>query len=74
MANLLKNGDIGRHLKKANKLYHERRDMLCHLLRTQLSEYISFRVPDGGFASLNAKEMESAVAIFGKAIKKVNGK
>jgi GntR family transcriptional regulator/MocR family aminotransferase len=50
MANLLKNGDIGRHLKKANKLYHERRDLLCHLLRTQLSDYISFKVPDGGFA------------------------
>jgi GntR family transcriptional regulator/MocR family aminotransferase len=119
MANLLKNGDIGRHLKKANKLYHERRDMLCKLLRTQLSEYVSFRVPDGGFAiwinylhgiepskvaqkaaelgltvntgtdyyhdkktrnnsvrlgfaSLNAKEMEDAVTILGKAIKKVN--
>ena len=93
--------------------------MLCHLLSTQLSEYISFRAPDGGFAiwvnylhgidplkvaqkaaelgltisdgmdyyhdkkvksssirlgfaSLNAKEMESAVAIFGRAIKKAN--
>jgi len=50
MANLLKNGDISRHLKKANKLYHERRDMLCHLMQEELGEYISFRVPDGGFA------------------------
>ncbi|NCD71036.1 MocR-like pyridoxine biosynthesis transcription factor PdxR [Mucilaginibacter agri] len=50
MANLLKNGDIGRHLKKANKLYHERRDMLCKLLTEHLGEHISFKIPDGGFA------------------------
>jgi GntR family transcriptional regulator/MocR family aminotransferase len=50
LANLLKNGDIGRHLKKANKLYHERRDVLCSLLQQHLSGYISFRIPDGGFA------------------------
>jgi GntR family transcriptional regulator/MocR family aminotransferase len=50
MANLLKNGDIGRHLKKTNKLYHERRDLLCSLLTEHLGDDISFRVPDGGFA------------------------
>lgn len=50
MANLLKNGDIGRHLKKANKIYHERRDILCRLLREKLTGYVKFKVPDGGFA------------------------
>jgi len=50
MANLLKNGDIGRHLKKANKIYHERRDALCNLLHEHLGEHISFKIPDGGFA------------------------
>jgi len=50
MANLLKNGDIGRHLKKTNKIYHERRDLLCGLLQEQLGEQVSFRTPDGGFA------------------------
>ncbi|MES2111510.1 MAG: PLP-dependent aminotransferase family protein [Bacteroidota bacterium] len=50
MANLLKNGDIGRHLKKANKIYHERRDILCCLLREKLDGYVKFKVPDGGFA------------------------
>jgi len=50
MANLLKNGDIGRHLKKANKIYHERRDTLCRLLREKLDGYVRFKVPDGGFA------------------------
>ncbi|MEO3403615.1 PLP-dependent aminotransferase family protein [Mucilaginibacter sp. CAU 1740] len=50
MANLLKNGDIGRHLKNANKLYHERRDTLCRLLSEQLCDLIEFKIPDGGFA------------------------
>lgn len=119
MANLLKNGDIGRHLKKSNKIYHERRDLLCKLLQEQLGEHISFRIPDGGFAvwvkylngldtaliskkaaemglsvptgsdywyanddnrtfvrlgfaSLNSKEMEDAVEILGKAIRKTS--
>ena len=117
MANLLKNGDIGRHLKKSNKIYHERRDLLCKLLNEQLGEYVSFRIPDGGFAvwvkylngldtaivskkaaemglsvgsggdywhvnddnrtfvrlgfaSLNPKELENAVEILGKAMRK----
>ncbi|MDO3644765.1 MAG: PLP-dependent aminotransferase family protein [Mucilaginibacter sp.] len=50
MANLLKNGDIGRHLKKANKIYHARRDILCGLLKERLNGHVKFKVPDGGFA------------------------
>jgi len=50
MANLLKNGDIGRHLKKANKLYQERRDVLCRLLQEKLGDNVSFSIPNGGFA------------------------
>ncbi|RYY53462.1 MAG: PLP-dependent aminotransferase family protein [Chitinophagaceae bacterium] len=50
MANLLRNGDIGRHLKKANKLYHERRDVLCRLLQERLGDEVEFDIPDGGFA------------------------
>ena len=50
LANLLKNGDIGRHLKKSNKIYHERRDLFCSLLREQLGDHVSFKIPDGGFA------------------------
>jgi len=50
IANLLKNGDISRHLKKANKIYHERRDMLCNLLKEKLGDKVSFKIPSGGFA------------------------
>lgn len=121
IANLLKNGDIGRHLKKANKLYHERRDILCALLKEHLGSWLSFKIPDGGFAvwlkyadginpadvaekasamgltinngrdyfyhnainypyvrigfaSLNPKELETAVKILADAFKKLNPK
>ncbi|HXB08173.1 MAG TPA: PLP-dependent aminotransferase family protein, partial [Puia sp.] len=50
MANLLRNGDIDRHLKKANKIYHERRDRLCGLLGSELGSRVEFCVPNGGFA------------------------
>ena len=50
MANLLRNGDIDRHLKKANKIYHERRDRLCALLRSELGSRVEFCEPSGGFA------------------------
>lgn len=50
MANLIKNGDISRHLKKANKIYHERRDILCRLLHEKLGDHVKFKIPDGGFA------------------------
>ncbi|HEV2481890.1 MAG TPA: aminotransferase class I/II-fold pyridoxal phosphate-dependent enzyme, partial [Puia sp.] len=50
MANLLRNGDIDRHLKKANKIYHERRDLLCSLLTSELGGMVQFDVPAGGFA------------------------
>lgn len=50
MANLLKNGDISRHLKRTNKIYHERRDLLCNLLKDRLSVYVNFKIPHGGFA------------------------
>jgi GntR family transcriptional regulator/MocR family aminotransferase len=50
MAELIAEGELKRHLKKAQKLYHQRRDIFCQLLQEQLGEVISFKVPDGGMA------------------------
>jgi GntR family transcriptional regulator/MocR family aminotransferase len=50
IAQLYKNGIIERHIKKAVKLYHERRDYFCRQLKDRIGEYISFKVPDGGMA------------------------
>ena len=50
MAELLQNGVIQKHLRKSLRLYKERRDLFCRLLREELSEYVQFQVPDGGMA------------------------
>lgn len=75
LANLLKNGDIGRHLKKTNKIYHERRDAFCSLLQEQLGDHVSFKIPGGGFAvwmqylnGLNAKAIAAKAAEMGLSV------
>ena len=50
IAELYKDGTIGRHVKKSVKLYQERRDHFCELLRTELGDRISFKVPEGGMS------------------------
>lgn len=50
MATLIRNGDIGRHIKKSNKIYHQRRDMLCSLLDQHLPGIIDYQKPAGGMA------------------------
>ncbi len=48
VAELYKDGTLARHLKKSLKLYKERRDHFCNLLKTELGDAISFKIPDGG--------------------------
>ncbi|NOU20029.1 MAG: PLP-dependent aminotransferase family protein [Bacteroidales bacterium] len=50
IAELYKNGTIGRHIKKVVKLYHERRDYFCTQLNDKIGDRVSFKVPDGGMA------------------------
>lgn len=50
IAELLQRGVIQKHLRKSLRLYKERRDVLCGLLRTELSDKITFETPDGGMA------------------------
>ncbi|SDE05879.1 GntR family transcriptional regulator / MocR family aminotransferase [Mucilaginibacter pineti] len=50
LAALITNGDIGRHLKKANKLYLERRDHLCTQLDLHLKHVVQYQKPSGGMA------------------------
>jgi len=49
-AHMIKDGDIQRHSKKALKIYKERRDLFCQILQQELSDYIDFKVPDGGMS------------------------
>jgi len=50
LAILIKEGELKRHLKKAKKVYHQRRDFLDGLLTEKLNQYISYTLPTGGMA------------------------
>lgn len=50
LATLIQEGELKRHLNKAKKIYHQRRDFLDSLLKKQLSKYISYSLPSGGMA------------------------
>jgi GntR family transcriptional regulator/MocR family aminotransferase len=49
-AQMIKDGDIQRHSKKALKIYRERRDHFCDILSADLGNHLDFKVPDGGMA------------------------
>lgn len=50
IAQMIQQGDLQRHSRKALKLYHARRDHFCELLSTELGDNISFQKPEGGMA------------------------
>lgn len=50
LANLISSGDISRHIKKSNKIYHQRRDLLCEMIEEKLNGIVNFRKPAGGMA------------------------
>ena len=50
IAEMLENGGIKRHMKKALTAYRKRRDHMSSLLNEKLSGAIDFRIPDGGLA------------------------
>ncbi|MCF0058008.1 PLP-dependent aminotransferase family protein [Dyadobacter sp. CY356] len=50
LGELLEEREIQRHLKKALKIYQERRDSLCDLLTSELGDYVSFSAPPGGLS------------------------
>ncbi len=50
VAELLEEGEIKRHMKKAVKIYHERRNFMAEQLRERAGDVIDFKVPDGGLS------------------------
>lgn len=71
IAVLFNNGEIQKHLKKSLKLYHQRRDLFCHLLQNELGDAVSFNKPAGGmalWARFNKKHPLSAVAARASAM------
>lgn len=50
MAELIRLGIIQRHLRKAVRIYRERRDIFCKLLDQYFKHKLNFRTPEGGLA------------------------
>lgn len=50
LAALIKNGELKRHLKKAKKIYHQRRDFLNMQLKEKLNPFVAYTLPSGGMA------------------------
>ncbi len=76
---LFRLGEIKRHMKKAIKVYKQRRDLLCELMADQLKGKVHFKKPEGGMSvwtefdkSLPLPEIAAAAKKKGLAIS--NGK
>lgn len=50
VAQLLESGVVQRHVRRARRIYHARRDFLVRELRTELPDVLDFAVPGGGLA------------------------
>ena len=49
-ADFIKSGDLDRHIRKVMKIYQQRRDLLCKLLKDELGNFLQFETPKGGMA------------------------
>ena len=43
-------GEHQRHLRKSIRVYRNRRDLFCDLLKTELSDNVQFNKPEGGMS------------------------
>ncbi|MDX5481168.1 MAG: PLP-dependent aminotransferase family protein [Hymenobacteraceae bacterium] len=50
IANLMRDGTMQRYLRKSKKLYKNRKESFCQLLRQEFSSYVEFEEPEGGMA------------------------
>ena len=50
LARLIDDGDLGRHARKARKIYEQRRDLLCAEIAARLDGTVAFDKPAGGLA------------------------
>ncbi|HEX2569609.1 MAG TPA: PLP-dependent aminotransferase family protein [Polyangia bacterium] len=50
VAELIEDGELGRHARRAHRAYRARRDALAEALRHELGDVLEFQVPAGGMA------------------------
>jgi GntR family transcriptional regulator/MocR family aminotransferase len=47
---LFNNGEMERHFRKSLKIYRQRRNLFCQILKSDFNNKIKFKVPEGGLA------------------------
>jgi GntR family transcriptional regulator / MocR family aminotransferase len=50
LAELMHTGEINRHTLKVNKIYEERRRHIAQLIKSELKDFVQFKMPNGGLA------------------------
>lgn len=50
VAGLIDNGEFARHIKRSNRIYAQRCDLLADLINSELSDIVDFTKPTGGMA------------------------
>ena len=68
MAILFKNGDMQKHLKKAVKIYQERRDSFCSMLESELGNITRFTTPAGGMSVWVQFDKKYTVSVVAKKL------
>lgn len=64
-ADFIKSGELDGHIRKVMKIYQQRRDLACKLLKEELGSFFEFEIPKGGmaiWAKLNKKYSWEKVA------------
>lgn len=49
-AAMFDNGEMDRHFRKSLKIYKQRRNLFCQILKTDFNDQIEFEIPEGGLA------------------------
>ena len=49
-ADFIKSGDLDRHIRKVMKIYEQRRNLFCYLLKEEFGAIFQFEIPKGGMA------------------------
>jgi GntR family transcriptional regulator/MocR family aminotransferase len=65
------NGEMDRHFRKTLKIYKQRRNSFCQILKSDFNDEITFSIPEGGLAVwANFNEKTDLIKMSGEASKK----
>ena len=68
-ADFIKSGDLDRHIRKVMKIYKQRRDLFCKLLKDELGDFFEFEIPKGGMAVWTKLNLEYSWDRFSEVAK-----